>query len=201
MNKKEMALAKKRILQQDTFIADKLLPHVDFEASYAQRDAYESFDARKDIPLAFQMGADLVAVSCYRKGYYDILITQALYRGLADPQCDSLEEAMGRFKLLCDAHFKMQCTNRYVCKETADAVAASRIGVFVSPRTGNDIAFACVREGDVDDFLLARLWQYIVPPFPKDPATLENPRMRELVARYASHYTAVVRKDIAFKPF
>lgn len=201
MNKKELALAKQRILQSDTFRADKLLPHANFEASYAQRDAYEAYDTHKEIPLAFQMGADLIALSCYRKGYYDILITQASYRGLADPQCDSFEEAMGRFKLLCDAHFKMQYTNRYVCKKTADAVAASRIGAFISPCTGNDIAFARVRENDVDDFLLARLWQYIVPPFPKDPATLENPRMRELVARYTSHYTPIVHKDIVFKPF
>lgn len=201
MNKKELAQAKQRIMQCDTFSADKLLPHVDFEANYARRDAYEAFDANQEIPLAFQMGADLVAVSCYRKGYYDILITQALYRGLADAQCDSLEEAIGDFKLLCDAHFKMHYTNRYVCKEAADAVVASRIGIFVSPCTHADIAFACVREGDVDDFLLARLWQYIVPPFPKDPATLESPYMRELVARYASHYIPVVREDIAFKPF
>lgn len=200
MTNYELTQAKNRILLQDKFTADRLLPHVDFESTYARRGAYEAFDARKDIPLAFQMGADLVAVSGCREGYCDILITQALYRGLADPQCDSLEEAMGRFKRLCDAHFKMRYTDRYVGKETADAVAASRIGVFVGD-TGDNMAFACVRENDVDDFLSARLWQYIVPPFPKDPATLENPRMRELVARYASHYVAVVRKDIVCKPF
>lgn len=201
MNKKELEQAKQRIVQRDTFIADKLLPQADFNAKYAQCDAYEACDTHKEIPLAFQMSADIATVSCYRKGYYDILITQALYRGLADTHCDNLEEAMERFKRLCDAHFKMRYTRRYVSAESADAVAALRIGSFISPCTGYDIAFACVRENDVDDFLLARLWQYIVPPFPKDPATLESPRMRELVARYMSHYTSVMRKNIVFKPF
>lgn len=201
MNKKELEQAKQRIAERDTFIAYRMLPHADFDPAYAQPAEYKAYDHRPDIPLAFQMGADFIAVSYYRRGFCDVLITNALYRGLADAQCDSIEEAMGRFKLLCDAHFKFRYTNRYVSRETLDAMHAARIASALSLRIAPAICFARVRENDLDDFLRSRLWHFIVPPCPRDPAEIPNPRLRELAKHYTSHYVPVVRKDIKHCPF
>lgn len=196
MNKKEMEQAKIRITTRDTFRAYCVLPHATFDPAYTQYGMYNAYDVRPDIPLAFQMGADLVAVSYYRKGYCDVMIAQAQYRGLADTSWESLEEAMGGFKLLCDTHFKQRYTKRFVPKEVLDTMYAQRIGVFVEPSSASAMCFACVRENDLADFLWARLWHYIVPPFPRDPSEIANLHMRDLVKRYASHYLPIVRKDI-----
>ena len=198
MNKKELEQAKLRITMRDTFVAHCMLTHRDFDSAYAQPDIY---DRHRNIPLVFQMGADLVAVSRYRKGYCDVLIAQASYRGLADASCDSCNEAMGGFKLLCDTHFKQRYTKRFVPKEVLDTMYAQRIGVFVEPSSASAMCFACVRENDLDDFLRARLWHYIVPPFPRDPSEIANPQLRALAKRYASHYLPVVRKDIKHNVF
>ena len=201
MNKEEIKQAKIRITMRDTFVAHCMLPHKDFDSAYAQPDSYNAYDMHRNIPLMFQMGADLVAVSCYRKGFVDVLITQALYRGLADASYESLDEAMGGFKLLCDTHFKYRYTKRFVPKEILDTMHAQRIGVFVEPRNASAMCFACVRENDLDDFLRARLWRYIVPPFPRDPSEIANPHMRDLVKRYASRYMRIAREDIKHNVF
>ena len=201
MNKKELEQAKLRSAQRNTFIAYRMLPHTDFDSAYAQPDIYNAYDARRNIPLVFQMGADLVAISCYRKGYYDLLIAQALYRGLADASCDSCEESMGRFKLLCDGHFKHRYTKRYVPRVTLDAMYASRIGLFTSSRIEYISCFACVRENDLDELLCARVWNYIRAYTLQDPSKITNLHLRDLVMHYASHHITAVRRDIIHCPF